>query len=75
MNEIEWHSLCISNTTKEFFMEYVIFIIVLIIAYPVFMIIAYLLSKVAFNKDEAFSEFEAKRKTKKTQRDKSLAHA
>jgi len=60
---------------KSIFMEYVLFILALIIAYPVFMIAAYILSKVVFTKDEAFSEFEAKQKNKKHQRDGSMAHA
>jgi len=57
-------------------MEYLLFIIALLVAYPVFMIAAYILSKVIFTKDEEFSEMEAKqRSAKHHQRNQSMAHA
>jgi len=57
-------------------MEYLLFIIALLVAYPVFMIAAYVLSKVIFTKDEEFSEMEAKqRSVKQHQRSQSMAHA
>jgi len=57
-------------------MEYLLFIIVLLVAYPVFMIAAYVLSKVIFTKDEEFSEMDAKQRLiKQHQRNQSMAHA
>ena len=57
-------------------MEYLLFIIALLVAYPVFMIAAYVLSKVIFIKDEEFSEMEAKQRSiKQHQRGQSMAHA
>jgi hypothetical protein len=43
-------------------MEYLILIAATIVGYPVFLLVAYLLSKVIFVKDEEFDEFDAKQK-------------
>jgi len=56
-------------------MEYLLFIIALLVAYPVFMVAAYVLSKVIFTKDEEFSELEAKQRSIKHHRNQSMAHA
>jgi hypothetical protein len=44
-------------------MEYLMLIAATIIGYPVFLLVAYLLSKVIFVKDEEFEEFDAKQKS------------
>lgn len=57
-------------------MEYLLFIIALLVAYPVFMVAAYVLSKVIFPKDDELSELEEKqRMLKQHQRPQSMAHA
>lgn len=43
-------------------MEYLILIAATIVGYPVFLLVAYLLSKVIFVKDEEFDEFDAKQR-------------
>ena len=57
-------------------MEYLLFILALIVAYPVFMVSAYVLSKVIFAKDDELSELEEKQRLmKQHQRNQSMAHA
>lgn len=74
-DENQWHKL-FTPLGKHSIMEYLLFIIALVIAYPVFMIFAYVLSKMISPKDDAFEEFEAKQKmAKQNQRDRSIAHA
>lgn len=55
-------------------MEYALFVIVLLIAYPVFMLVAFILSKVIFKRDEEFEYLDAKQKSIKHKNDRSLAH-
>jgi hypothetical protein len=57
-------------------MEYLLFIIALLIAYPVFMVAAYVLSRAIFTKDDELSELEEKQRlVKQHQRNQSMAHA
>jgi hypothetical protein len=44
-------------------MEYLMLIAATIVGYPVFLLVAYLLSKVIFVKDEEFEEFDAKQRS------------
>jgi len=58
-------------------MEYLLFIIAILVAYPVFMVIAFVLSKVIFPKEEEFKELEEKQRLARQQQrsNRSLAHA
>jgi hypothetical protein len=62
-------------------MEYLILIAATLVGYPVFLLAAYLLSKVIFVKDEEFDEFDAKQRLQVKHREhtrnhrRNLAHA
>jgi phage shock protein PspC (stress-responsive transcriptional regulator) len=62
---------------ESIFMEYLLFIIAILVAYPVFMVIAFVLSKVIFPKEEEFKELEEKQRLARQQQrsNRSLAHA
>jgi hypothetical protein len=64
-------------------MEYLLILLGMIFAYPVFMVVVFVLSKVLFPKQDEFTEFDAKQRERIKERrgqtlpsrEQTLAHA
>jgi len=58
-------------------MEYLLLILACIVAYPIFMVVAYLLAKLVFVKEDEFDEMKIKEKLKQSvskNKSRGLAH-